>query len=85
MRRRDFLCGLGGTTAAYPLAARAQQAARLPTIGFLGQSTPLFESQRVGAFVGRLRELGRTEGRSVTIEYRFGGTADSAELGHHVY
>ena len=69
--RRKFLATLGGAAAAWPLAARAQQAAKLPTIGYLGASTPLFDSQRVGAFVQRLRELGWIEGRTVGIEYRW--------------
>src|SRR5262245_15970518 len=71
MKRRDFITLLGGATMAWPLAARAQQAAKLPTIGYLGASTPLFDSQRVGAFVQRLRELGWIEGRTVGIEYRW--------------
>ena len=58
---------LGGAAAAWPLAAWAQQPAKLPTIGYLGASTPSFDSHRVGAFVQRLRERGRT----VTIEYRW--------------
>src|SRR5215831_822403 len=70
VNRRSFITLLGGTTA-WPLAARAQQPARLPTIGFLGASTPLFETQRVTAFVQRLRELGWIEGRTIAIEYRW--------------
>jgi putative ABC transport system substrate-binding protein len=69
--RRDFITLLGGAAAAWPLAARAQQAGKLPTIGFSGGGTPLTESQRVAAFVQRLRELGWTEGRNVAIEYRW--------------
>jgi putative ABC transport system substrate-binding protein len=70
MRRRDFITLLGGA-AAWPLAARAQQPTKLPTIGFLGPNTPALDSRRVGAFVQRLRELGWTENRTVAIEYRW--------------
>jgi putative tryptophan/tyrosine transport system substrate-binding protein len=71
MRRRNFIAGIAGLAAAWPLAALAQQAGKLPTIGFLGQTTPAIESQRVSAFVERLRELGWIEGRSIAIEYRW--------------
>ena len=70
MRRREFITLLGGAVA-WPLAARAQQPAKLPTIGLLGATTPLVESQRVAAFVQRLRELGWIEGRTVAIEVRW--------------
>jgi putative tryptophan/tyrosine transport system substrate-binding protein len=70
--RRKFLATLGGAAAAWPLAARAQQPAKVPTIGFLGASTPSGQSKSVTAFVQRLRELGWIEGRTVTIEYRWG-------------
>jgi putative ABC transport system substrate-binding protein len=62
---------LGGAAAAWPLAARAQQAGKLPTIGFLGASTPSAWNQWTAAFVQRLRELGWTEGRTIAIEYRW--------------
>ena len=62
----------GGAAAAWPLAARAQQLAKLPTIGFLGQSTPAVENQRLAAFLNRLRELGWIEGRTVAIQYGWG-------------
>ena len=71
MRRREFITLLGGA-AAWPLAARAQQAGKLPTIGFLGQSTRSATSEWTTAFVQRLRELGWIDGRNVTIEYRWG-------------
>jgi len=70
VKRREFIALLGGA-AAWPLAARAQQPAKLPTIGYLGASTPSFDSERVGPFVQRLRELGWIEGRTVAIEYRW--------------
>jgi hypothetical protein len=56
--RRRFIMLLGGTAAAWPLAARAQQVRKPATVGFLGQSTPLGESERAAAFAQRLRELG---------------------------
>jgi putative tryptophan/tyrosine transport system substrate-binding protein len=70
MRHRQFITLLGGA-AAWPLAARAQQPAKLPTIGLMVPSTPLIESQRVAAFLQRLRQLGWIENRNVAIEYRW--------------
>src|SRR5262245_48339400 len=71
MKRREFITLLGGTVTAWPLAARAQQAGKLPTIGFLGAATPSAMSQWVAAFVQRLRELGWIEGRTVAVELRW--------------
>ena len=71
MRRRNFIALLGSAAAAWPHTARAQQAGKLPTIGFLGASTSLAWTQWTAAFVQRLRELGWTEGRTVAIEYRW--------------
>ena len=70
MRRRDFIRVFAGSAASWPLAANAQPA-KLPTIGFLGASTPIAWSEWTAAFVQRLRELGWTEGRTVAIEYRW--------------
>src|SRR5262245_19244911 len=70
--RRQLLPLLGGAAAAWPLAARAQQSGKLPTIGFLGQSTRSATSEWTAAFVQRLRELGWIDGRNVAIEYRWG-------------
>jgi putative ABC transport system substrate-binding protein len=71
MGRREFITLLGGAAAAWPLTVRAQQPGKRPTIGYLGASTPSFDSHRVAAFVQRLRERGWIEGRTVTIEYRW--------------
>ena len=71
MRRRDFIMLLGSAAAAGPLTARAQQAGKLPTIGYLGVTTPAVSVQRLAAFVQRLRELGWIDGRNIAIEYRW--------------
>jgi putative ABC transport system substrate-binding protein len=70
MRRREFIAALGGAAAAWPRSARAQQP-KLPTIGFLGTASASAWSQWVTALVGRLRELGWIDGRTVAIEYRW--------------
>src|SRR5262245_61766716 len=82
IRRREFITLLGGAVAAWPLTARAQQPAKLSTIGFLGSSTPSAMSQWVAAFVQRLRDLGWIEGRTVAIEYRWaeGRSSRAAEI-----
>ena len=72
MRRRGFITLLGGAAAAWPLAASAQQRAKLPTIGFLGQSTRSATSEWAAAYVQRLRELGWIENSTITIDYRWG-------------
>ena len=71
IRRREFIGALGGTALAWPLAARAQQPTKLPTIGYLGALSPSAASRRIAAFGQRLRELGWVEGRTVAIEYRW--------------
>ncbi len=68
--RRQFISALGGTAVGWPLAVRAQQAGKLPIIGFLGVDASAF-SPWTAAFVARLRELGWIEGRTITIEYRW--------------
>src|SRR5882757_4357867 len=74
IRRREFIFTLGGAAAAWPIAARAQQPGKLPTIGFLGANTPSVQGRWIAAFVQRLRELGWVEGRNVAIEYRWAET-----------
>ena len=69
MKRRAFITLLGGATV-WPLAARAQQAGKLPTIGFLGTDAAVF-SPWTAAFAERLRALGWIDGRTITIEYRW--------------
>jgi putative ABC transport system substrate-binding protein len=71
VRRREFIALAAGAAAVWPLAARAQQPGKLPTIGFLGPSTPSVGGQWFAAFVQRLRELGWIEGRTVAIEVRW--------------
>jgi len=70
IERRKFLATLGGA-AAWPLAARAQQAAKLPIIGFLASTSASHQSQWVAAFGQRLRELGWIDGRTARIEVRW--------------
>jgi putative tryptophan/tyrosine transport system substrate-binding protein len=81
VKRRAFISLLGGV-AAWPLAARAQQPAKLPTIGFMGAANSSSYGQWVAAFVQRLRELGWIEGRTVAIEVRWaeGHTERLAEI-----
>jgi len=69
MRRREFITLLGAATA-WPRRARAQQAGKLPTIGFLGADAAAF-APWTAAFVARLGELGWIEGKTVAIEYRW--------------
>jgi putative ABC transport system substrate-binding protein len=70
VRRREFVTLLGGAVAAWPLVARAQQSAKLPTIGFVGPSTATVDRPLTGPFVQRLAELGWVAGRSIVIDYR---------------
>ena len=70
MRRRDFIQGIAAISAAWPLAARAQQSGS-PVIGFLGSSSPDTYVSQLNAFRVGLKENGYVEGQNVAIEYRW--------------
>jgi putative tryptophan/tyrosine transport system substrate-binding protein len=70
MRRREFIALLGGATAAWSLAARAQQSDQLWRIAVLGDTAAVW-APWTATFSERLRELGWIEGRTIAIEYRF--------------
>jgi putative ABC transport system substrate-binding protein len=71
IRRREFLTLLGGAAVTWPVAARAQQAGKLPTIGFLGVTTPASQARHLAEFMQRMRELGWIEGRNIAVEIRW--------------
>ena len=74
MRRRDFIKVMAGSTAAWPLAVRAQQSERERRVGVLmGLAADDAEAQgRIAAFVQGLQQLGWTDGRNLQIDYRRG-------------
>src|SRR5262245_42119506 len=81
LNRREVITLLGGA-AAWPLAGHAQQAVRLPAVGFLGASSPTTAGVWVSAFTSRLREVGWIEDRNIKIDLRWaeGRNDRSAEI-----
>jgi putative ABC transport system substrate-binding protein len=71
MKRREFILAVGGAAVAWPLAARAQQAGKLPIIGFVGSDSPDLYADRLRAFRLGLKSTGFIEGQNVAIEYRW--------------
>src|SRR5580704_9895186 len=74
MRRREFIAGLAAAAAGRSLTARAQQPERMRRIGVLigGIESDPFGQSTIASFRQHLKELGWTEGRNVTIYYRWG-------------
>jgi putative tryptophan/tyrosine transport system substrate-binding protein len=70
MRRREFITLIGGA-AVWPQAARAQQAAKLPSVGFLTAGTAGASSPFLTALLEGLRQLNWIEGKTIAIAYRY--------------
>src|SRR5262245_54416998 len=71
LKRREFITLLGGAAAAWPLTAHAQQAGKVPRIGFLGAASPSTFASRLEGFRQGLRDFGYIEGATITVEYRW--------------
>src|SRR3954452_569594 len=67
MKRRDFFKVIVGSSVLWALPAQA----KLPSVGFMGNSTAELEANLVGPFRDGLRELGYQEGRNLHVEYRW--------------
>ena len=71
MRRREFITLLGGATVAWPLAARAQRAAKVYRIGFLSAGAEVRPPTNWSIFVNGLRDLGWIEGKNIVFDRRY--------------
>src|SRR5215472_17411482 len=84
VRRREFITLLGGAGAGWPLAARAQQPAKVHRVGFIGGGTPAAAGWGKvglsGSFVQALRELGYVEGKNLVLEWRSADLQPMPEL-----
>src|SRR5262245_22814795 len=77
LKRREFITLIGGAAAAWPMAARAQQAGKLPLVGVLVSASP--PHPFADAFLRGLRTLGYSEGRNITLDFHYtGGRSDRA-------
>jgi putative ABC transport system substrate-binding protein len=76
MRRRDFIKVAAGSAITWPLAARAQQPAKMARIGFLGLGPAAAQSSRVKELRAGLRDLGYVDGKNIVIEFRWADTVD---------
>jgi putative ABC transport system substrate-binding protein len=71
MRVRIFCLALGALLSALSFPVMAQQAKKVPRIGYLAGISPSADSQRIEVFRQRLRDLGHAEGQNIAIEYRY--------------
>jgi len=76
MRRRDFITLVSGAAATWPLAARAQQPAKVARIRYLGLGPASARTSQVEALRAGLRDLGWVEGKNVIIEFRWADKVD---------
>ena len=78
MRRREFIGFVGGVLAS-PIAARAQQPAKVARVGYLGFGTPAASATRIEALRAGLNSLGYIEGKNIAIEFRWAKNADELD------
>jgi putative tryptophan/tyrosine transport system substrate-binding protein len=85
MRRREFITLLGGTAAAWPRAARGQQAERMRRVGIVTSvlETDADAQARYAVLRQALQQLGWTEGRNIKFDQRFGSAGDSDVVRRH--